>query len=256
MAKKVSKAPVKKVAVKATKKVVAKKSVSSVKVAPATKSAPKKAAAVKSTKTQSSSSQTSPVIWIVFLILAIIAILVFSKLKQKKMARYNQMMTPMAVSQVDGMMVSTVLVGATLQVPEASASVQLGSEVSNFTDGAVRGSVTLEDVFAAQRTANGYDVLGVVSVNEGGSGTQQYLVSYVVMGEKKMQTGSYFIGDRVQMESISIVPDAMTGVSTVTVNYLDRNLGEPMAAPPSIEATKTYTLENHVVSQVIDINTQ
>jgi hypothetical protein len=226
----------------------------SAKTVPAVKTATKTVKAVKTAKKPVArvSSYKTQVFWLVFLIAALIVTLLFSQMKTKKMSRKSDQMMPIGVTQVDQASLSDVLLGATLQVPEASRSVILSAETVSFSDGRTRGTVTLGDVFAAQKTMTGYDVLAVVSVNNGGSGTQQYLVSYVVMGEQKTQTGSYFIGDRVEVESISIVSGTQKGSSTVVVNYLDRKPEEPMAATPNVESTMTFTLYNHILSSVTE----
>lgn len=201
---------------------------------------------------QSPASYKTQVFWLVFLIAALIATLLFSQMKTKKMARKSDQMMPTGVTQVDQMSLSEVLLGATLQVPEASSSVVLSAETVDFRDGMTRGTVTLGDVFAAQKTMTGYDVLAVVNVNSGGSGTDQYLVSYVVMGDQKTHTGSYLIGDRIDVESISIVSGTEKGSSTVVVNYLDRKPEDPMVVAPSVESTLTFTLYNHILSPVTE----
>lgn len=201
---------------------------------------------------QRSVSYKTQIFWLALLIGILIFTLLFSQMKTKKMSRKYDQLMPIAVTQVDQMPLSEVLLGASLQVPAASASVAVSKDTVDFRDGLTRGTVTLGDTFAGQKTATGYDVLAVVNVNSGGSGTQQYLVSYVVRGEQKTQTGSYFIGDRVDVESISLMSATEKGSSTVVVNYLDRRPEEPMVAAPTVESTVTFTLYNHILTPVTE----
>ena len=69
----------------------------------------------------------------------------------------------------------------------------------------------------------------------GGSGTFIYLAAFVSGPVTYRGSEATFIGDRVSPQSISI------NNTTVTVKYLDRAADEPLAAEPTIQASKQFS---------------
>ncbi len=244
-----ARAATKKVSSKSPKKVsksrnLAKKS--SVKSPSKKASAQRKVVAPESTF-PSASRHSNPLLFVVCLVLALTILIILSKQKGFGAKRSGVPAQTVPVTQVDGTAVNMILKGVSLQVPEEEGiTVELGEETVAFQKGMARGTATWDNIFAAQRTPSGYDVLGIVSINHGGSGTQQYLVGYTVVGQTMTQmSNSYMIGDRVPVQSISIIPNKETETSTVVVNYLERPENVPMVDPATIASTKSFTLVNH-----------
>jgi hypothetical protein len=76
------------------------------------------------------------------------------------------------------------------------------------------------------------DVAFVLTQDMGGSGTFFYVGTALRSGNGYVGTNGVILGDRIEVQSVSI------GVGLVTVVYLDRNVGEPFTARPSLELTK------------------
>ena len=82
------------------------------------------------------------------------------------------------------------------------------------------------------------DMAVILTQETGGSGTFYYVA--VISSKNKRYTGSnaIFLGDRIKVDRVVIEDGA------VVVNYLDRNISEPMNEEPTVATSKSFALEN------------
>lgn len=155
--------------------------------------------------------------------------------------------SPTPITQVYGSDVSTLLIGSDIHVPdtETDVTLKLGTAVQDFHQGIDRGDIMWGDIFVAKQVTDGYDVLGYVNVNHGGSGTQQYLVVYHVTETAKTNTSTIFIGDRIPIQKIEIQAGTTPDDYTVVVSSLTRKPDEPMVNAPTIPQTSTFKVNQH-----------
>ena len=84
----------------------------------------------------------------------------------------------------------------------------------------------------------------VLSYNHGGSGTFYYLTAIDKSTLKSVS--EVLIGDRVQISSLSL---EMPRTDTVTIKYLDRELGTAFIEKPDKNETKHFGMEQSKLSQ-------
>ncbi len=77
------------------------------------------------------------------------------------------------------------------------------------------------------------DVAFVVTQTTGGSGTFFYAVAALNTPDGYVGSDGYLLGDRIAPQSITLSPDA-TQKGVVVFNFVDRAVGEPMSAQPSV----------------------
>lgn len=158
--------------------------------------------------------------------------------------------TPTPIPQVYGTDVNKVLIGATIHVPNTENDVKLtlGEGVQDFQQGIDRGDIMWGDIFVAKQVSDGYDVLGYVNVNNGGSGTQQYLVVYHVTADQKVNTAYIFVGDRIPVQKIEIKDGPSPDEYNVVVSSLTRQPDQAMVEAPTIPKTDLFTVTNHHIT--------
>lgn len=77
------------------------------------------------------------------------------------------------------------------------------------------------------------DVVFLVTHEPGGSGTFFYAVASLNTKDGFVGSDGFFLGDRIAPQTTTLSPNPRhRGV--VVVNYADRDLGQPMTAPPSV----------------------
>ena len=158
------------------------------------------------------------------------------------------MPSPSPISEVYGKPLSELLIGTELHVPDSELKVTLTKGVKPFQKGVERGDVMLGDLFTATPVSDGFDVLTYVNVNHGGSGTQQYLVVYHVTEKARVHTSSIMIGDRIPVETITVIPGSSPDQYTVMVNYLDRTPDQAMVDAPTVPKTVSFPVVNHQIT--------
>lgn len=79
----------------------------------------------------------------------------------------------------------------------------------------------------------------VITQTTSGSGTFYYVVAALRQDNGYQGTNAVFLGDRISPQSLSIDQNRITAV------FLDRGEDEPMAAEPTIPATKYLEVKGH-----------
>jgi hypothetical protein len=82
------------------------------------------------------------------------------------------------------------------------------------------------------------DAAVILMQSGGGSGVFSYLAGFVSGPIAYKGTNAVFIGDRIQVKSVSIKG------AKITITYLDRKDNEPYAADPTVLTTKTFTFSS------------
>jgi len=89
------------------------------------------------------------------------------------------------------------------------------------------------------------DALIFLTYQGGGSGTFIYLAAALYENGKFSGKNSIWLGDRISS------PTAEVRNGLITVSYLDRRNDEPMAAAPSLEQTRYFTVEDSRLQEII-----
>lgn len=135
-----------------------------------------------------------------------------------------------ATFTIDGKGVSLINGKSEVVIPDSSAKeiTELTNKVSlgNFADGKGQGLA----VVLRQQT--------------GGTGTFYYVAAVVPKGNKTAGTNGVFLGDRILIEKITL------NDGIVTVNYLDRPEGAPMANKPTEQKTKKLKLNGETLADL------
>jgi hypothetical protein len=143
------------------------------------------------------------------------------------------------------------LSSASVIMPDTKRVVALTDGTTSFPSAPGSTSqtvVTMTDVFDTKMVDGRTDVLAIVDISYGGSGTYQYLALYEVGTAGLVPKSIGLIGDRVEVGGIST--DDLFGSDgeeyLITVSYLDRAEGDPMTAEPSEPKEKYFLVENGV----------
>jgi len=103
-------------------------------------------------------------------------------------------------------------------------------------------------VYDAKNSIVRNDVLVPLVVNGGGSGSFLHIVRFTDTANGLVQKDHVLLGDRVQLDTISVAtaePVMQVGSEyAVKVTILDRKIGEPFTAEPTIKTEKVYQVIN------------
>lgn len=95
------------------------------------------------------------------------------------------------------------------------------------------------------------DAAFILTSDGGGTGTFYYVAVALKTATGYTGTNAVFIGDRIAPQTTEF----QNGF--IVVNYADRGAGEPMSAPATIGVSKTYTIDNGVLIEIIqDVETE
>ena len=114
-----------------------------------------------------------------------------------------------------------------------------------------RFSVSVPPVYGDLDGRGGQDAALILAHSPGGSGTFYYVAAAMDEGGRYGGSNAFLLGDRIVPEAVLIEG------RQVIVSYLDRQLSEPMAAPPTVEKRLRLTLvdgELSVASVIGDEN--
>jgi hypothetical protein len=127
---------------------------------------------------------------------------------------------------------------ATFTFDDGPVTLKKGTNTTSVSDEEdVKIETDLDDTIGyGDLNADGKEDAAVILVQSGGgSGTFFHVAAYVSGPVSYKGTNAVFIGDRILVKSISVRKNK------ITVDYLDRDDNEPLAAEPTVETSKTYT---------------
>lgn len=143
------------------------------------------------------------------------------------------------------------LKSASVSATESGNRVALVNGTAKFTEGEVKGTITLGDI-VVQKDIDGtvYD-LAPLSVSTGGSGNFKYVVLFEEKSGSISDKSYALIGDRVNITGIRA--DVVSGPKgepqmVVTVSYLGHDQGEPLSSAPTVPMTKILIVKDGVMT--------
>ena len=113
-------------------------------------------------------------------------------------------------------------------------------ETSNEADGKHSAIISNQTANPSQTKS-----AAILIDNPGGSGTFYYVVGASVKDGKEIYSKPVLIGDRIKILSVSVADAGAEDNGIITVKYLDRSTGTPMATEPTQEKTTQYAFENN-----------
>lgn len=132
---------------------------------------------------------------------------------------------------------------ATLEVPEQDGTtVALEDGEGVFPSGPVQGVVSMPTMYAEGLDEESNDVLTLLVVNSGGSGSFFYLVLLEDMGNAFVLQDYALLGDRVGVDDITTEPAGAT--YRAVVSMLVRAEGEPFAVEPTILEEQAFRVSD------------
>jgi hypothetical protein len=139
------------------------------------------------------------------------------------------------------------LKSASVSAAETGTRVALANGTAKFSEGDVKGTITLGDI-AVETTVSGTKyVLASLAVTSGGSGTFKYVVLFEDKNGTLTDKSYAVVGDRVTVTGIrgDVVTDTKgANQIVVSVSYLDHDKGEPLSAAPTVPRTKIFVVED------------
>lgn len=148
------------------------------------------------------------------------------------------------------------LKNASVLAAETGTRVALVNGSAKFTDGDVKGTITLGEVAVETSTSGVKYALSSLSVNSGASGTFKYVVLFENKDGAFADKSYALVGDRVNITGIraDVVSDTK-GVNqiVVSVSYLDHDKGEPLSGNPSVPRTKIFVVEDGVFNSAKEL---
>jgi len=130
---------------------------------------------------------------------------------------------------------------------ETGTRVALSNGTAKFTDGDVKGTITLGDVAVETNVGGTSYAVAPLSVNSGGSSTFKYVVLFENKNGTWIDRSYGIVGDRVNVTGVraDVVSDTK-GVNSivVSVSFMDHDKGEALSSTPSVPRTKIFVVEN------------
>lgn len=145
------------------------------------------------------------------------------------------------------------LKSASVSASESGARVALVNGTAKFSEGNVKGTITMGDVAVETKVGGVSYVLASLAVNSGGSGTFKYVVLFEDKDGVLTDKSYALVGDRVVVNGVRA--DVVSGDQVaVSVTYLDHDKGEPLSAAPTIPRTKIFIIESGVFNPAKEIS--
>ncbi len=148
------------------------------------------------------------------------------------------------------------LKSASVSASESGARVALQNGTAKFSEGNVKGTLTLGDIAVEKEVGGAKFVVTSLAVNSGGSGVFQYIVLFEDSGSALTDKSYALVGDRVSITGIrvdTVTDNGGKAQAVVSVSYLDRDKGEPMSATPSVPRTKIFIAEDGIFNPAKEI---
>lgn len=108
---------------------------------------------------------------------------------------------------------------------------------------AITPTIKLSDYTATGQINGAPGAAAILVGAPGGSGTFYYLAAVMVKNDRFEATNSILLGDRIKVESLMMLDNG-----TIKVTILDRKLGEPFSAEPSVQKDLQFTVEDGVLA--------
>jgi len=167
-----------------------------------------------------------------------------------------------AVSITDDATLTGLIGSALVRVPSTGVDVALTQGGADFIDGSTHGHVQIEKIIGKVATNDGFDIFASMSVTKTGSVIDdQYVALFSVMPNKTTKyTSAVLVGDRLTVQNVQVAQDTSAQMKApqqymdstvgylVTINYLDRNAGEPLTTTPSVAKTLSARVKGHVLT--------
>lgn len=151
---------------------------------------------------------------------------------------------------------SELLKSATLAVPDSDATVTLVDGEAFFDidpRSSQKGDILfLKDTSAMWEKDGHTDVSAVFAVNSGGSGTFIYLVLFDLKDGVLTKKSEVLLGDRINVTHIGI-GELVNGTDAdyrISVTTLIRKDGDPYVAEPTVEAVRTFYVNDQTLKEV------
>lgn len=139
------------------------------------------------------------------------------------------------------------LKSVSLEVPDLGTKVMLADgEVRFLVDGArALGMVRMGDLLAEEVSGETKHLVTYINVNNGGSGTFQYVTLFAEEKDDLVYKSSVLLGDRIRVQHITVVPPAQGSTNTkIVVDMLTRKQSQPMSAEPTVPTKRVFVIES------------
>ena len=136
---------------------------------------------------------------------------------------------------------------ATFQFSDAAVTLSSGKNERPVAPGSafMEETILLENMAYGDLNGDGKNDTALLLARFGaGSGTFVYAAAFISGPVGHRGTNAVFVGDRISPQDISI------SNGTITVEYLDRSPDEPMTAEPTIESSKSFSLQNDTLVEL------
>lgn len=134
---------------------------------------------------------------------------------------------------------------ALITVPDTSTKISLVDGRASYGTMLDGGDVTFVKLIGGIKVnSTTSHVFADVAVQSGGTGVFHYILLFEVTGDKVNHLSSYFIGDRVEVSSISLVSKDARSYN-IKVDYLDRDIDQAMVEDPTVPKEVTIEVRNN-----------
>ncbi len=198
---------------------------------------PKKSVSKKRKSTPKHHAKDNKLLVLLFILLAFILVLSYMSLDFKA-AKHNTSSKEKPIAAVNSSIVT---------IPDTSFAVTLIDGKGEFSDDVVEGTVSVSEPYFSVKSGSAYDTFAVMTYNTGGSGEFVAVALFQIKDGKATYRGSYPVGDRVKVENITKLSGDKINYS-ISVSYLDREEGVPMAEAPTVQKTLAFNVDNHRIT--------
>lgn len=170
--------------------------------------------------------------------------------KKTQQKKPNTFLLPMLIAAL-GVLIIVMVMGKKTSPPDSTVTppnIDVPGALTSATliIPGTSNSVALTEPYFLVKNADGNDLFATMVYNTGGSGTFVALALFQDMNDTPVMKGSFPIGDRVVVKSIKQLQLAQNGAYTLSITYLDRKAGEPMATTPTMEKVVEVSVKDHM----------
>jgi len=153
---------------------------------------------------------------------------------------------PVTKDSTDASLLSK-LKNTSVSASESDTRVALSNGTAKFTDGDVKGTITMGDVAIETAIPGAKYAVTSLAINSGTSSTLKYVVLFENKNGAFTDVSYGVVGDRVTITGIraDVVSDTKgANQIVVSVSFLDHDKDEPLSAAPTVPRTKIFVVEN------------